>query len=177
MRDDQRQTLLVDPERGGVIVYLYVHLPSEMGYVGSTERSLEERFEAHWKDARKKRRGALHAFMSQPDRSKADWLRVTLEEYDDLESMLRGEVEWMLELETFRPNVGFNSQIPSEQDIQTRLSAPPQRKRVDMTSEELEFYREQGVMGAATVSEDDAIARGKIGASVRWSKQDRNGGV
>ena len=162
-----------------MIVYLYIHIPSEMGYVGSTERSLEHRFEKHWKKCDKSN-APLHLVMR--DSAKHNWLRVVLEEYDDLESMLRGEVEWMLELETVRPKVGFNSQVPSERDIQVKLTQAisprdvpntSSRTRSEMTKEEFEFYRECGVNGAlaakATVTHEERVANGKKGAAAVWS--------
>lgn len=135
-----------------MIVYLLVHLPTEMSYVGSTEKTVEERFRQHWDKCGQSTTG-LHEAM-QASASKDDWLRVTLEEYDDLEAMLRGEVEWMLELETFRPKVGFNNQIPSERDIRVKLKnggniTSKVRRKADMSEEELERYREAGRAGGA----------------------------
>lgn len=101
-----------------MIVYLLVHLPTEMSYVGSTETSVERRFERHW-DARKKESTELAEALRLSD--KRDWLRVELERYDTLEAMLNGEREWILELETQRPGVGYNSQVPRKGDIDARL--------------------------------------------------------
>lgn len=154
-----------------MIVYLYVHLPSEMAYVGSTETTLEKRFEAHWGRCKDRRSPVSDAMLASE--RKSDWLRVTLEEYDDLESMLRGEVDWMLELETVRPRIGFNSQVPSERDIQARLNradAPEnEQKNRPWSAEELERFREAGRAGAAKanamLTKEQRSEAGKLGAA------------
>jgi len=165
-----------------VIVYLYIHLPTEMGYVGSTESPVHHRFNTHWVDKAKEPTPLHQAMMGT---SKTDWDVVVLETYDTLEEMLRGELEWMLELETFRPKVGFNSQIPSEREIQVKLRAARQpvltnqvvRTRADMSAVELEYYREQGRKGAAQAvanrkvanNSDEAKAYAKLKRQQWWA--------
>ncbi len=169
-----------------MIVYMLLNTKTEMAYVGSTELALEARFKQHWDKCVSKTSPLARAMQ---ETLKHEWERVTLEEFDDLESMLRAEVDWMFELETIRPRVGYNSQVPSEQDIQAKLkaggsvartqAAPNRaaRRREEMTEEELEFFREMGRRGAersAALGEvtptEVRVENGRKGAAAVWSK-------
>lgn len=157
-----------------MIVYLLLHEPTEMGYVGSTEGPVEERFQSHWAE-RKRSKAPLYRAMSFS--RKDEWLRVALEEYHDLESMLWGEVEWMLKLETVHPKVGFNCQLPSAQSIEQALrrkELKAARRREDMSPEELEAFRLAGLKGAAALdaklSHEQRVSNGLKGAAAKWSK-------
>ena len=108
---------------------------------------------------------------------KHEWMRLPLEEYSTLAEMLHGEVEWMLELETFRPGVGFNSQIPREHQIQQAMQREARkagRRRENMSDEELEVFRVAGRKGAAALdamlSSEQWVANGAKGATAKWSK-------
>lgn len=172
-----------------MIVYLLLHEPTEMGYVGSTESSIEKCFSNHWKS--RNRRGAP-LYRAMRGTAPREWIRVVLEEYHDVESMLWGEIEWMLKLETVHPKVGFNCQLPSLTDIEQRVKRsagaaaaagrrPAPRRREDMTLEELQFYRTHGLAGASKSLElplhnqpthEERVENGKRGAEAFWSRPD-----
>lgn len=157
-----------------MIVYLLVHLPSEMSYVGSTEIDVKHRFQSHWK---KRFHGTTSLSETMRLSKKSDWLLAELERYDDLESMLRGEIDWMLLLETVRPKIGFNSQIPTEAMICSYLDGrKPTREfqianakhREDMSEEELELWKQRGRMDSARRTKLQLSENGKDGAKARW---------
>lgn len=101
-----------------MIVYLLVHLPTEMSYVGSTEKSVKHRFNAHWEKRRKESSELSKALRNS---NIYDWIYVELESYDDIKSMLDGERYWIIELGTLNPGVGYNSQVPRSGDIEARI--------------------------------------------------------
>lgn len=172
-----------------MIVYLLLNTVTEMGYVGSTESTLESRFDNHWKARNHKDSELALAMRATVPRQ---WLRVVLEEYDDVRSMCYGEVEWMHELETTRLGVGYNRQIPSAVDIEQKvkrsagahaaIAKKAPRTREHMTAEELEYYREQGRLGAAKsaalpaiankLTREERVVNGKLGAEALWSRPD-----
>jgi hypothetical protein len=157
-----------------MLVYLLVHLPSEMSYVGSTECSAEERFAKHWKD-RRKDPGELAQAMRQTERR--DWLIVTLERYDDVGSMLDGERDWILELETQRPGVGYNSQVPRRGDAEARAKRPSNWQEAARAAglaaaarRPTEFYRECGRAAYLGRTREQLSDAGKLGAAARWAE-------
>jgi hypothetical protein len=157
-----------------VIVYLLVHLPSEMSYVGSTEIDVKHRFITHW---RKRFHGTTPLSEAMRMSQKSDWLLAELERYDDLESMLRGEIDWMLLLETVRPKIGFNSQVPTEAMIRSYLDGRrPSREfqianakhREDMSEEELELWKQRGRLDSMRRTKSHLSEAGKAGAKTHW---------
>jgi hypothetical protein len=155
-----------------MIVYLLVHLPSEMSYVGSTETSADVRFMAHWK---KRNKDTSEIAMAMRASVKSEWMVVTLDAYESFEDMLDGERDWILALDTLRPGVGYNSQVPRKGDVESRKRliasgrvAAACGKEDAATARTIDYYRACGEKGALKRSHEQQSADGKRGALKRW---------
>jgi hypothetical protein len=126
-----------------MIVYLLLNVVTEKAYVGSTVRTLKERVDYHWADARKGSEAQLHREMRLWDSE--FWDAVVLQNcYDELQ-LSQAEAAWIALLSTREPNVGYNSRFePLEGGKQRGM----QRKREQMTEEERERFRTWGKLGA-----------------------------
>lgn len=86
---------------------------TEMAYVGLTTGRMRERLKQHLVKSRRGVLSALYDAMREwPDM--CCWEAVILERSDDIDELLEAERRWILELETHRPGVGYNSKVPDE---------------------------------------------------------------
>lgn len=90
-----------------MIVYMLLNTVTEKAYVGATDKSLNERWKRHRKDAAHGSQSRLHAAMREWSCEDL-WERVVLANCYSVEELSEAEEAWMSIAGTSDPSVGYN---------------------------------------------------------------------
>src|SRR3990167_3181414 len=113
------------PFNGTMIIYLSLNEATEMGYVGKTTKTLQERWDRHLDLAKSGGSSAFYrALREWPEHV---WTLCILQHCTDLEELAVAEGNWIAELDTLNPSVGYNTAFV--ESAETRLASTWRRIR------------------------------------------------
>jgi hypothetical protein len=160
-----------------MIVYMALNEATEMGYVGRTHGSLEDRWEAHVSAAERGSSLPFHAAIREWGTEV--WTKVILQHCSTEEELKIAEGNWIDYLCTREHNVGYNvayarnaldtaskwvermSSRDARNGAKSLKNPRAARPRAEMTETQLEFFRECGRRGARPKSDmsEEELAR------------------
>lgn len=167
-----------------MLVYMLLNTVTERAYIGATNKTLEERWKRHVKDARSGSNDRLHRAIREWDNDDV-WLRVVLVNCYTVEETSASEQAWMKACGTLDGGVGYNdSSTPYAVTVtngrlggdplkKTPTKKPKKQSAFSMLSEEerREFFRSCGKKGSGASKKKEDMSEEERERFRAWGRK------